>query len=78
VTVLKGGRDVSDADLESRALQHAKARGISVAGLKALHVPLSAVRGDGVLKVSAEGTALAPATQSRRQALAEQRAMRDK
>jgi len=57
-TTLPGGKKRSDAELETEATEHASAFGHSVAGLKALHVPLSAIRERGAFKVNAQGTGL--------------------
>lgn len=46
------------AQLEERTLHHAKAFGHSVAGLKTLHVPLSAIRQRGTMKVDEESQTL--------------------
>ena len=60
VTTLPGGKEVSPADLERRAMTHAKALGRSVKGLKPLHLPLSAIRQPGGFKVNAKGTGFLP------------------
>lgn len=60
VTTLQGGREVSHPELEQRAMTNAQALGRSVEGLKALHLPLSALRQPGALKVNANGTGLVP------------------
>lgn len=67
VTALHGGKKSSEAELEKDATEHAKAFGHSVAGLKALHVPISAIRERGAFKVNAQGTNLemAPRTPMR-------------
>jgi hypothetical protein len=58
VTVIPGGKPVSEAEVEQRAIAHAKALGRVVHGLKSLHVPISAVGHRGTLKVNAQGTGL--------------------
>ena len=58
VTTLDGAREIDNPELERRAVGHAKAFGHQVAALKALHVPVSAIRQPGTLKVNAEGSAL--------------------
>lgn len=55
VTTLDGATEVSESELETRAVAHAKAFGREVAGLKTLHVPVSAIRQPGPLKVNAAG-----------------------
>ncbi|HTR25152.1 MAG TPA: hypothetical protein VMI10_14320 [Terriglobales bacterium] len=60
VTIMHGGKEVSHAELEHRATAHAKALGRSVAGLKALHLPFSAIRRQGAFKVNSDGTGLVP------------------
>jgi len=58
VTMLDGAREIDENELERRAIGHAKAFGHEVTALKALHVPISAVRQPGILKVNAEGSGL--------------------
>ena len=53
-TAIHKERAGSKAQLEERAMQHAKAFGHSVAKLKILHVPLSAIQQRGTLKVEGE------------------------
>jgi hypothetical protein len=60
VTTIGKGHGCSKSELEQRTLSHAKARGHSVSGLKTLHVPLSAIRQRGALKVDAKGESLVP------------------
>jgi hypothetical protein len=48
------------AEVEARARKHAENFGRSTAGLKALHVPVSAVRENGKLRVNAKGDGLVP------------------
>jgi hypothetical protein len=57
-TTLQGGKKVSDVELEKDATEHAKAFGHAVTGLKALHVPISAIQERGALKVNSKGTEL--------------------
>lgn len=61
VTVLPGGKEVSQAEMEQRTVARAKSLGRSVTGLKALHVPVAAIRQRGILKVNSKGTALVTA-----------------
>lgn len=58
MTTLDGAREVNEAELERRAVGLARAFGHEVAALKALHVPISAIRQPGTLKVNAEGSGL--------------------
>lgn len=58
VTSLNGSPTVSDAELEQKAIENAERLGHSTSELKALHVPPSAVRRRGLLRV--EGTSLVP------------------
>jgi hypothetical protein len=60
VTTMPGGKVVSHSELEERAKMHAKAFERSVEGLKPLHLPLSAIRQVGGLKVNSNGTGLIP------------------
>jgi hypothetical protein len=53
-TAIRKERALSRAELEKRAMQNASAFGHSVAGLKALHVPVSAIQQRGTLKVEGE------------------------
>lgn len=57
-TTLLAGRQISDAEMEKDATEHAKAFGHSVEGLKTLHVPFSVIKERGPFKVNAKGTAL--------------------
>jgi len=54
-TTLRQDRKPTPQQIEARALRNAKIFGHSGAGLKALHVPVSAVRQHGVLKVDQKG-----------------------
>jgi hypothetical protein len=78
VTTMPGGKDVDRDELEQRATRHAKALGRSVEGLKSLHLPFSAIRQHGSLKVNTDGTGLAPsrARVSLRERVAEHRSKR--
>jgi hypothetical protein len=58
MTSLNGTRRLGEDELEQKAFENAKRLGHSTAGLKALHVPPSALRQRGLLRV--EGTALVP------------------
>ena len=58
VTVLHGGKQVTEAELVQRATNHARAQGHSIERLKPLHVPLSAIRSHGVFKVNEKGDGL--------------------
>ena len=60
VTTVDGGKEVSQAELEQRAITHAKALGRFVEGAKPLHLPFSAIRQHGGLRVIANGTGLVP------------------
>jgi hypothetical protein len=51
MTRLDGGPSATEAELEQRALENARHLGHSTAGIEALHVPLSAIRQRGTLKV---------------------------
>jgi hypothetical protein len=75
VTTIQGGKEPTQAELEQRATTHARALGRAVPGMKSLHVPLSAIRQHGGLKVNPAGTGLLPAhaPESVRQRLAEHR-----
>ncbi|MFZ0308327.1 MAG: hypothetical protein WAL89_09130 [Candidatus Sulfotelmatobacter sp.] len=55
-TTIRGGKQFTDSELEKDATEHAKAFGHLVTGLKALHVPVSAIRERGAFKVNAQGT----------------------
>jgi hypothetical protein len=57
-TTIRGGKQFTDAELEKDAIEHAQGFGHAVAGLKALHVPISAIRERGAFKVNAMGTGL--------------------
>lgn len=58
VTILPGGKHVSEAEVEGRTRSCASALGHSITGLRHLHVPMSAVKGGGGFRVNAEGTGL--------------------
>jgi len=58
VTVLEGGRSVSEAEIEKRALEHAATAGHSASALKPLHVSVAAIRQGGILKVNREDSSL--------------------
>jgi hypothetical protein len=58
VTSPGGARSVTDEELEQKAIENAQRLGHSTADLKALHVPPSAVRQRGPLRV--EGTNIVP------------------
>jgi hypothetical protein len=75
VTVLPGGKEVTEAELELRTKAHATTLGRSVEGLKHLRVPLSAVRQGGHLKVDPSGTGLVGVASppSRRELLSQHR-----
>ena len=60
VTILAGGQEVSQAELEKRTRTHAQHFGRSLDGLKTLHVPLSAMRQHRRFKVNADGSGLVP------------------
>lgn len=60
VTVLHSSGPVSESELEARARKHAEHFGKSVAGMKALHVPVAAIRQNGKLRVNAQGDGLIP------------------
>lgn len=55
VTVLQSATPVEPAEMETRARRHAQHFGKSVDGLKALHLPLSAIAGMRAFKVNASG-----------------------
>jgi hypothetical protein len=59
-TALHSKGTVPTSELEARARKHAEHFGKSVAGLKALHVPLSAIRENGGLRVNKAGDGLIP------------------
>jgi hypothetical protein len=63
----------SKAQLEERAIQNAEAFGHSVAGLKVLHVPFSAIQTRGTLRVEGETLVVAPSPASMRELLATHR-----
>jgi hypothetical protein len=74
VTTMQGGKNVSHAELEQRAMTHAKAFGRSVEGLKSLHLPPSAIPQHGGLRVNADGSGLVLShARPLRQVLAEHR-----
>jgi hypothetical protein len=75
VTIMHGGKEVSRAEIEQRAMARAKALGRSVEGVKPLHLPLSAIRQRGGFKVNTDGTGLVPsrAPEPARQLLAQNR-----
>jgi hypothetical protein len=58
VTKLDGTNEIDEKELERRAIGHAKAFGHEVATLKALQVPISAMRQPGALKVNPAGSGL--------------------
>jgi hypothetical protein len=58
VTTIRKDRGCTKSELEERTVSNAKAFGHSVAGLKTLHVPISAIRQRGTLKVDAKGERL--------------------
>jgi hypothetical protein len=68
VTTVRKERACTNDQLEERLVRHAQAFGHSVAGLKILHVPLSAVQQQGFLKVDEKGASvIASARPSRRE-----------
>lgn len=75
VTILDGGKAISLVELEQRAMNHARTFGRSLEGVKALHLPLSALRQHRAFKVNGEGTGLVPlpSLASMREALTELR-----
>jgi hypothetical protein len=60
ITVLGSEAKITDEDLEARAVARAKAFGRDVAGLKTLHLPISAIWKHGPVKVNEAGNALVP------------------
>jgi hypothetical protein len=56
VTTLRKERSCTKQQLEERAFHNAKIFGRAVEGLKALHVPISAIRQPGALRVDEKGT----------------------
>jgi non-ribosomal peptide synthetase component F len=60
-TALHSPNTLTEAELEERARKYARHFGHSVGGLRALHLPLAAVRQPGRLRVNAAGTGLVPA-----------------
>ncbi|HXP74675.1 MAG TPA: hypothetical protein VN823_11065 [Stellaceae bacterium] len=74
---LKSG--LAKSELETRARKHAEHFGKSVAGLKALHVPIAEVRKNGRLRVNKSGDGLVPSPpQSIRNRPAQTTAPRDR
>jgi hypothetical protein len=60
LTVLGSEARITDKDLEARAVERAKAFGREVAGLRALHLPISAMWKRGPVKVNEAGNAVVP------------------
>jgi hypothetical protein len=60
VTVLESAKPIEPAELEARARRHALSMGKSVDGLKALHLPLEAIKAHAAFKVNPEGTGIVP------------------
>lgn len=59
-TVIDAKNDISESESEARARKFAKHFGKSVDGLKAIHVPIAAVRQYGKLRVNERGDGLIP------------------
>jgi hypothetical protein len=65
VTTLDNRKSLSKAEVEKRTRENATYFGHSASGLKTLHVPISAIRQPGTLKVNSDGSALEPMAASR-------------
>jgi len=61
VTILNSGGGIGATEMEARARRHAEYFGKATAGLRALHVPITAIREQGVLRVNERGDGLVPA-----------------
>jgi hypothetical protein len=60
VTILNSGNGIGATEMEARARKHAERFGKSTAGLRALHVPITAIRGHGAFRVNERGDGLVP------------------
>ncbi len=60
VTILDADNALEPSELEARARKHATNLGIAVDELKALHLPIEAIRGQGAVKVNATGDGVVP------------------
>jgi hypothetical protein len=60
ITMLHSRGGITESELEARARKHAEDFGKSVAGLKALHVPMAVFRENGTFRVNAQGDGLIP------------------
>jgi|SRR5579872_3280788 hypothetical protein len=58
VTILHSGNGVGAAEMEARARKNAEHFGKSTAGLRALHVPVGAIREHGAYRVNERGDGL--------------------
>jgi hypothetical protein len=58
VTTLNSENKISAGEMEARAHKHAKHFGKSTAGLRALHVPIAAIRAHGAFRVNERGDGL--------------------
>lgn len=70
VTILNSSNGISAAEMEARTRRHAEHFGKSTAGLRALHVPITAIREHGAFRVNERGDELVPIprkTRGRRQ-----------
>ena len=59
-TTLHSKAGLAKSELEARARNHAAHFGKSVAGLKALHIPIADLRRNGALRVNKSGDGLLP------------------
>lgn len=66
-TILDSGEGVGATEMEARARRHAEHFGKSTTGLRALHVPITAIRGHEVFRVNESGDLLAPVPRPKRQ-----------
>jgi hypothetical protein len=66
ITVVHSRGGITESELEARARKNAEHFGKSVAGLKALHVSMAAIRQNGKLRVNAGGDGLVPSPRSSR------------
>lgn len=62
VTLLDPAQKIEPAEIEARTRRHATNLGLSVDGLKALHVPIEAIRGHHGFKVNATHDGVEPIT----------------
>jgi hypothetical protein len=65
VTTLHSENRIEPAELEARARERAGSLGKLVEGLKALHLPLAAIRAHSAFRVNASGDGIVPVERAR-------------